>query len=282
MQWSHILLRYGEIFLKGKNRGQFEVQLVRNIKAISGEKDVKNLRSRYVLPFYENHHNLKRVFGLVSYSLASKCEKKENNIAKLALQLLEGKKGTFRVSTQRSDKSFPIKSPELNRLVGEYIESKTDLEFSLKEFDHNLHIEVNTDGVFLFLEAEQCFGGLPVGTGGEAAVLLDEGKESLLACLLIMKRGIVPRIFYSGPKPKNNLEIISVFSAKKIQAEQYTTEKDLFKKVNAMDIKVMVSGQDFKSLKEFEYEMDIVVLRPLIGFIKKEIKDLHNSFSKVA
>ncbi len=282
MKWSHLILRYGEIFLKGKNRRSFEAQLVRNIKAITEQKDIMNLRSRYILPYFENYASLKKVFGLVSYSLAQRSEKDENAIAKLAVELLKDKKGTFRVSTQRSDKSFHIKSPDMNRLVGEYIESKTDLTFLLKEFDHHLHIEINTDGAYLYLEAEQCFGGLPVGTGGEAVVILDDSDASVLAALLVMKRGVVPRVYYSGNLPKKSIDLLAIFSAKEIQSEEFSSQSDLLEKMQAKHLKVLVSGQDFAGLKEFEIEQDIVVLRPLIGFSKKEIEQLHHSFSKVS
>ena len=74
MKYSHIILRYGEIFLKGKNRKQFEQQLVRNIKSQTGQK-VHCIRSRLILDYFNEHYLLKRVFGLVSYSPALFVEK---------------------------------------------------------------------------------------------------------------------------------------------------------------------------------------------------------------
>ena len=75
MVYNTILLRYGEIFLKGKNRPVFERKLVENIKKIAKVRQVKKLRSRLVLDYFPNHHLLRDVFGLVSYSLALKVEK---------------------------------------------------------------------------------------------------------------------------------------------------------------------------------------------------------------
>ena len=147
MNYSHLLLRYGEIFLKGKNRGTFEKKLVDNIKKIAKIKDVNRIRSRLIVDYFDNHSLLRNVFGLVSYSSAVRSEKDVEEIKKAALELLMKQKGSFRVETKRSDKNFPIKSPDLNVLIGKYVEENSDFKFQFKNPEITLHIEINQDGV---------------------------------------------------------------------------------------------------------------------------------------
>ena len=115
MDYNSILLRYGEIFLKGKNRSMFERKLILNIEHIAKVK-VKHLRSRLVVDYFANHIILKKIFGLVSYSPALKIETNVEEIKKWSLKLLKGKKGVFKIKTKRSDKRFPIKSRRLEVL----------------------------------------------------------------------------------------------------------------------------------------------------------------------
>ena len=110
MDYNSILLRYGEIFLKGKNRPMFERKLISNIEQIAKVK-VKNIRSRLVINYFENHSILKKVFGLVSYSPTLKIETDIEEIKKYSLKMLSARTGSFKVKTKRSDKRFPINSP---------------------------------------------------------------------------------------------------------------------------------------------------------------------------
>ena len=201
MVYDTILLRYGEIFLKGANKGIFEHKLTENIakmlkkEGVSGLK-VRNSRGRMLLPYFPAHAALRRVYGLVSYSPAVHVEKNTEKIQQKAVELLRGKTGTFRISTKRSDKSFPVPSPEFNRLVGEQVEKHTKLRFSSAAPEITLVIEINQEGAYLFFESIACAGGLPAGVEGKV-LLLVEGEASLLAGLLFLKRGcsIVPVAF---------------------------------------------------------------------------------------
>src|SRR3989344_8605194 len=185
MLYDTLMLRYGEIFLKGKNKGIFEHKLAENIAKItksSGFPGLKviNSRGRLLLPYFAGHSCLRRVFGLVSYSPAVRVEKKIEKIQQKAVELLRGKKGTFRISTKRSDKSFPVPSPEFNRLVGEQVEKHTQLRFSSSAPEITLVIEINQEGAYLFFENIVCGGGLPTGVEGRV-LLLVEDEASLLA-----------------------------------------------------------------------------------------------------
>jgi len=262
MNYDSILLRYGEIFLKGKNRFKFENKLVDNIKKITSIKKVKNIRSRLIVDYFPDHHLLKKVFGLVSYSLTVKTEKDIDKIKKLALNLVNGKKGSFKVETKRSDKRFPIKSPEFNILVGSYIEENSELEFKLKQPDHIIFIEINQDGAYLYSDVIKCHGGLPAGVEGKVAILL-ENENSILAGLLMMKRGcdIIP--FSIDDK---RISLLQKYSSKKLNLIQIKNFSEI--KFESQ-FEVVVSGQNFENYQNYKFEK--VVLRPLIAYSDQDI-----------
>lgn len=284
-KFDKILLRYGEIFLKGKNQNVFERKLINNIKKIIGSHNLNKLRSRYILDFFENHNEIKRVFGLVSYSLSIETTKNLEDIKKTALELIQGKKGTFRVETKRSDKSFPIKSPDLNRLIGEHIEENNDqVSFKLKDFDLCVNIEINQQGVYLFLDKISCFGGLPTGVEGEVSLLI-ENKASILAGLLMMKRGVKINILL----PKNadedlkqkSLFLLNRFSPDEIKYSEYNQFSEINKLLSSKNIETLVSGQNFENHDLVGLDKKFVILRPLIAFSDNEINDWLIKFESV-
>ncbi len=187
MAFTSLLLRGGEIFLKGKNYPFFEKKLVSNIRTLSGQREVKALRGRFILPYFQDHFLLKRVFGLTSYSPALKVTKDFEEIKRNMLILLDGKGGTFKIEPKRSDKTFPLTSPEINIQLGRFVEEHTSLRFDGLNYDHLVGVEINQDGAYLFLEIISCFGGLPTGAEGNVLLFID-GEESILAGLLMMKR----------------------------------------------------------------------------------------------
>ena len=122
IEYTHLIIRYGELFLKGKNRSYFEKKLMKNIKKITHQEFLTRTQGRIIMNYYENHTNLQKVFGLKSYSPSIKVEPTLDSIKKEALHFFSKTKGMFRVETKRSDKRFPYTSQETNKLVGGYIE----------------------------------------------------------------------------------------------------------------------------------------------------------------
>jgi len=264
--YDTILLRYGEIFLKGKNKNVFENKLVSNIKKISGVGEVKLLRARLVVNYFSEHCLLRRVLGLVSYSPATKVEKDLDEIKKEAVSLLKDKKGKFKVVTKRSDKRFPSTSPEINVEIGKFIEASLEsLEFAFKDPDYVLNLEINQDGAYLFTEVVPCFGGLPVGVEGKVT-LLYEGEESIVAGWLMMKRGVGIDIFPVKKLNGADFEILQRFSPTKIMVLEELYENSL------------VSGQNFSNLKDYGFENEI--FRPLIAFSDSEINEKYEDIKK--
>lgn len=259
MEPNCIIVRYGESFLKGKNRGLFEQKLVTNISALTGHKGIHRLQGRLIAPYFNNHQTLQRVFGLTSYSPAVKVEKRMESIQSFALQLLNNGRRTFRIETRRSDKTFPLASPEINKLVGIFIEAHSSLEFSFRAPDTTLFIEINQDGAYLFTETVPCFGGLPTGVGGKVHLLL-EHQTDLLAGILMMKRGCTLIPVCVGKEMDTSL--LQKFSPQNIK-----------KSTSIPFGAVAVSGETFESRRKHPG----LVFKPLIAYTQEQID---NEFRK--
>lgn len=272
---DYLLLRYGEIFLKGGNIKQFERKLRENIREIAGIKEIKQLRCRLILDYFDRHRLLRRVFGLVSYSPVDFVEKDLEKIKAKSLEMVRGLKGTFKVETQRSDKTFSIKSPELNILIGRFIEENSSLKFARDNPDHLLGIEINHQGVYLFTETVQCFGGLPTGVEGKAGLLVED-KNSLLAGLLMMKRGC--DLVLVGFK-KFEIDLLQRFSPTKLELKVVKDFSELEDFLAQKKISVLVSGQRFEDYQKLKTHL--MILRPLVAFGKEEAKRLLKEYNEV-
>ncbi|MBI4983382.1 hypothetical protein HZC32_01960 [Candidatus Woesearchaeota archaeon] len=277
MQWEYILLRYGEIFLKGKNRAFFENKLESNLKKIAKIKRIKKIRGRLITDYFPEHQTLKRVFGLVSYSPAVKVAKEWEAIKAGALDVLRNKEGTFKIEPKRSDKSFPLTSPEINITLGKFIEENTSLKFEGKNPQHFLGVEINVEGVYLFNSTIPCLGGLPVGVEGRVAVLIDnqaDNQAGLLAGLLLMKRGC--DIFPVGFKEKD-ISLLQKFSPTPLRLYVVRDFTELEELMPRNKLSALALGQSFESYKR--YHETIPVLRPLIAYPRAKIKEELKEYS---
>jgi tRNA uracil 4-sulfurtransferase len=202
MKYDRILIRYGEMTTKGRNRNLF----VRRLKDNVAEKlqafpniKIEYMRDRmYILLNGEPHEpiidKLKTVFGIHSFSLAMKCNNELNEIKETALaavKQLPYKGKTFKVSARRVDKQFPYGSNALNHEIGAHILRNTDgLTVNVHEPDINVRVEVRRDGTYVTCRDIPGPGGLPVGTSGKAMLMLSGGIDSPVAGYLAMKRGL--------------------------------------------------------------------------------------------
>ena len=200
-----LLLKDGEIVLKGLNRRAFEDVLKRNIRTAlrgTGEYEVTSAQSTiYVKPLGDDcdldeaSERIGRVFGLVSYSRAAMCEEKtmESVLATapvyLAKQLKKAK--TFKVEAKRSDKKFPCKSPEICREAGgEILRHFPHLRVDVHNPDVTVYVEIRDFGAYVHADPLRGAGGIPVGTGGKAVILISGGIDSPVAAYMMAKRGI--------------------------------------------------------------------------------------------
>ena len=195
-----ILVRYGEVALKGGNRSFFINRLVRNISnALNGiEHRIIKDRGRIlvVLPegslkLAEAVNRLKKVFGIVSFSRVVKVEKDLHVIMQKALEMVEKQQiDTFKVESRRADKAFPVKSPEICRQVGAYIlENSENIRVDVHQPELLINIEIR-EGAYIFAGQEKGSGGLPTGTGGRGLLLLSGGIDSPVAGWMVAKRGV--------------------------------------------------------------------------------------------
>lgn len=204
-----ILLRYGEIYLKGKNRGFFEHSLIRNINEIAKKIDenakIKKASGRYLVSGFSQENltslvqKIRKVFGLVSLSVAvevkNDAEEIENTI-KLMIKNnefndLEVAK-TFKIDVRRADKKFPIQSNEFERhLGGVVLDLFPNLKVNLTTPDATIFVDIRENGkTFIFSDKIKCVGGMPVGTSGKALVMLSGGIDSPVAMYMMAKRGL--------------------------------------------------------------------------------------------
>lgn len=210
-----ILLKDGEIVLKGLNRRTFEDVLKKNIRhAIShlGSFEIKSAQSIiYVKPLSDDIDldeaclKISRVFGIVSYSRAAICEEKtlESIIATAPVYLEKELKAvkTFKVEARRSDKRFPYKSPEICAELGGVILDKfPHLSVDVHNPDLIVNVEVRDFGAYVHGAAHKGAGGIPVGTSGNAAILISGGIDSPVAAYMMAKRGLkLTAVHFTSP-----------------------------------------------------------------------------------
>jgi thiamine biosynthesis protein ThiI len=195
-----ILIRFGEIFLKGKNRGFFEKALINNIKKSleSIDAEVVKVPGRYMVQNYnidmedEIVERLSKVAGIFSFSTAIYFDTSLENITENALQMMSNLSGTFKVLTNRADKTFELNSIEISREIGGRILSKNrNLKVEINKPEHILNIDLRENGkTFMFEKTYMGVGGMPVGTSGSGLVLLSGGIDSPVAVYMMAKRGV--------------------------------------------------------------------------------------------
>lgn len=199
-----ILLKYGEIALKGLNRPVFEQQLLQNVRAAiapAGKFRVQKAQSTiYVMPaapgadMEEAVERLQKVFGIVNICPAAACEKNMDSIAETAIACLremapEGK--TFKVEAKREDKQFPLNSPQIcKEMGGRILKNVQGLSVDVHHPDILVQIEIRNQA-YVFTQKISGAGGMPVGSSGRAALLLSGGIDSPVAGWMIAKRGVV-------------------------------------------------------------------------------------------
>ncbi len=221
-----IILRYGEIYLKGKNQKLFKKTLTNNIKKSLKDYDcsLEILWSRYILKCNDKDldeiiEKLKFVFGLVSLSVAVEVDAKRPTIENYFSKIKTNAK-TFRVTVIRADKSFPIKSIEFEKILGGYVlENNPNLKVKLKNPEQEIRVEIRDNFKAYIYDSEVTLaGGLPLGTSGRGLLLLSGGIDSPVAGYLTAKRGMYFQAlhFHSYPYTSEQAKQKVITLAKKI------------------------------------------------------------------
>lgn len=209
-----ILIKNGELALKGLNRMNFENALIKNIKtSINGLGATNITRAQSTItiepvdedyPFEEALERIKKVFGIAAFCRAAACNKDMDEILKLCVPYLktamEGVK-TFKVEAKRADKKFPLTSPEISRLVGgELLKNYHHLKVDVHNPEIVVTVEIRDKWAFIRAGQLHGAGGMPVGTGGRATILISGGIDSPVAAWMMAKRGIeLDAIHFASP-----------------------------------------------------------------------------------
>lgn len=211
-----ILIRFSEIFLKGKNRGYFERFLFQNIKlALSSfELEVCKIPGRYEVKNYREEdeaniiERLKKIPGVFSFSPAIKIETDFQKISEIAVSMMSDLSGTFKVDTNRADKhTLSLNSMQISaELGGRILAANSRLKVEIKNPEHVLHIDIRENKeTYLYAETIFGVGGMPVGTSGSGLLLLSGGIDSPVAGYMMAKRGVKLSCvhFHSHPYTSN-------------------------------------------------------------------------------
>jgi len=192
-----LLVRYGEVFLKGQNRPFFLRKLVEHVRdavrEVNGHVWLSDGRI-YVSDYTDQDEAIRRVtkvFGIHSVSPAVEMEKDNfEAICEQAAKMMSQKRGTFKVFARRSDKRYPMDSPAIMREAGGYIlEHVPHLAVDVNRPDHEIYIEIRNNA-YLSVDRYMGVNGMPMGTNGKACLLLSGGIDSPVAGFMIAKRGV--------------------------------------------------------------------------------------------
>ena len=209
-----IVLRHGELFLKGDNRRQFEQLLESNLRrtlSVIPEAWIERGQGRHFVHCPASRlplalERLRKVFGLSSLSPAIAVAPEIDALGSAAVAAVERllseghRPASFRVKARRADKSFPYPSPEIGRSVGARVVEATGLSVDLEHAELTVGVEVGPVRSFIFVERVPGAGGLPVGTSGKVLLLLSGGIDSPVAGHLMQKRGCrLDALYFHSP-----------------------------------------------------------------------------------
>ncbi|MCB5954675.1 tRNA uracil 4-sulfurtransferase ThiI [Enterococcus sp. CWB-B31] len=212
MNYSEIMVRYGELSTKGKNRKSFIMQLAQNVKRVLADfPEVKIHADRDRMHLLLNGEDsslilpkLEKVFGIQTFSPSIRVEKSVPALKEMVKEIIKevyqpGQ--TFKITSKRSDHSFELDSNELNReLGGAAFEVFPDIQVQMKQPDINIRVEIRREGAYFSYETIRGAGGLPVGTSGRGMLMLSGGIDSPVAGYLSMKRGVeIEAVHFASP-----------------------------------------------------------------------------------
>jgi thiamine biosynthesis protein ThiI len=271
-----ILVRYGEIALKGLNRSYFENVLKNNIaKKLKNYSDVtiKKAQSRLEIHFTISDENeiidsIKNIFGIAYISKALIVASDIEQIKQAALALYQNGK-TFKVESRRGDKKFPLKSPQISAQIGAFIlKNAQNAKVDVHAPDITIEIEVRNI-TYVYATSIKCRAGLPTSTGGKAALLLSGGIDSPVAGYMMASRGVELTCVYFHSSPYTPSE-----------AKQKVI--DLANVLNGFAPGIIVYSVPFTRIQEYIIEKcDItyltILMRRYMMIIAQRIADMENA-----
>ena len=272
MKYDHIMVRFGELSTKGKNKKDFIRILAKNIK--NALRDYSNLE--YVVRldhiYIKLNHNepdeiigvLQGISGIHALSLVLKTDDEISNVKKVSLELIKQEKGkTFKVRGKRANKKYPIISDQINREVAGEILRNTELKVDVHNPDILLSIEMRDDGCYIFTKTYKGAGGYPLGVGGKIMHMLSGGIDSPVAAYLLMKRGLKIECIHFASPPYTNIGVIEKL-------------KDILSKLNVYQDTIRLNVVPFTKIQEKIYEVSdesyaITIMRRMMFRLASEL-----------
>ena len=251
MEYNVVIVRFGEMSTKGKNKRDFVFKLAHSIRlALRDYEDDYEMLIRHD-HIYLNIKNqiynlvdiLKDISGMYSFSLSLKIDQDYDNLLSEATRIVKESEGkTFKIRTRRIDKSYPFISDEINRAIATEILKTTNKKVDVHNPDTLLDIEIREDGAYLFTETIKGLGGYPSGSTGRALMMISGGIDSPVATYLLMRRGIeITCIHYASP-PYTNSGVIDKL-------------EDLLHQLNKYQPKIRLFIVPFTKIQEKIYEI---------------------------
>lgn len=249
MTYDHIMVRFGELSTKGKNKKDFIRVLANNIKNALRDFSNVSIETRFDHIYVVLNGNdpepiievLQDVSGIHSLSLVYKTDPDIENLKKVSLELIQKEEGqTFKVKAKRADKSYPIISEDIIRHVAGVILANTNLKVDVHNPDILLSIEIRQEGAYVFIKTYPAAGGYPLGVGGKIMHMLSGGIDSPVAAYLLMRRGIKIECIHFASPPYTNVGVIEKL-------------KDLLSKLNKYQPEIRLNIIPFTKIQEEIY-----------------------------
>lgn len=279
---QRVLIHYGEISLKGKNKIDFEKKLIQNIRksakkhniiikyierkggvaVIDFEDDKKDLIIKTLLP----------IFGIKNFAFMKEIEKTPESLNENIREILKRLKNegykTFSFKTKRADKNFPLKSPDINNEFRYIAEVELDLKVDYKNYDIQIFTDITFTSVFMYSEKIQGFGGLPVGSVGRVLCLLSAGIDSPVAAYNMMRRGCM-------------VDYLHIHSFANNQLASEGRIKDTIEILNKYRFKsklylVPYSVYEFNTLRKIDYRYELILFKYYILKLCEKIANLYH------
>lgn len=277
MTYDHIMIRFGELSTKGKNKKDFIRCLAKNIKNALNEFDELEYLVQYDHIYIRlNGHEPKEILdiledvsGIQGMSLVLKTDEDIENLKKVCLEMVKAEEGkTFKVHAKRANKKYPIISDQINREIAKVILQNTNLTVDVHNPDILVSVEIRDEGAFVFTHTYKGAGGYPLGIGGKVMHMLSGGIDSPVAAYLIMKRGVRVECVHFASPPYTSAAVIEKL-------------KDLLKKLNKYQPEIRLNIIPFTKLQEEIYKncdesYAITVMRRMMFRIAERIARRRN------
>ncbi len=283
MEYNYVVIRYGEIGTKGKNKKDFIKCLYNNIKnSLKKNKKLKfiNRFDRFYVELNgENpkplYSSLDMISGISSYSPCYFVNRNIEDLKESIKKIIEEVDfKTFKVDTKRADKTFDIESMEVNRIIAGVILKNKDVKVDVHNPEIKFNIEIRGEGIYVYHEKYKGIGGYPLGVGGKALVLLSGGIDSPVACFEMMKRGVTIECIHFASFP---------YTSKAAEEKVF----DLAHKLNALQANIKLHMIPFTKLQEAIYEnvdesYAITIMRRMMYRISERVARRNNCLALVS